>query len=155
MTTMREVLDALSAELTARGVRHEPIDSQPEREPGVPPYITVSDQDGRTRRIHAHLAYDWLLLGQRARRLLVGLPAGRRSRGNSRAGAPDRLARRPKTPALSSLGSRNSKQEPDIGCLEKRGTPPGKPEHRLPAGDPGTEQCRPGRHGPATERAAR
>ena len=61
--TMREFLDALSVELTARGVRHELVDSQPEREPGVPPYITVSDQDGRTRRIRVHPAYYWYYWG--------------------------------------------------------------------------------------------
>ena len=48
--TMREFLDALSVELTVRGVPHELIDSQSEREPGDPPYIAVSDQDGRIRR---------------------------------------------------------------------------------------------------------
>jgi hypothetical protein len=61
--TMREFLDALSVELTARGVPHELIDSQPEREPGVPPYIAVSDQDGHTRRIRVHPAYYWYYWG--------------------------------------------------------------------------------------------
>ena len=61
--TMREFLEALSAELTARGVPHELADGQPEHEPGVPPYITVSDQDGRTRRIHVHPAYYWYYWG--------------------------------------------------------------------------------------------
>jgi hypothetical protein len=61
--TMREFLDALSAELTARGVPHDLIDSQPEREPGAPPYITVSDKDGRDRRIRVHPAYYWYYWG--------------------------------------------------------------------------------------------
>ena len=63
MTTMREFLEVLSAELTARGVPHELTGSQPEREPGVPPCIAVSDQHGRTRRIHVHLAYYWYYWG--------------------------------------------------------------------------------------------
>jgi hypothetical protein len=61
--TMHEFLDVLSVELAARGVRHELIDGQPEREPGVPPYIAVSDRAGRTRRIHVHLAYFWYYWG--------------------------------------------------------------------------------------------
>jgi len=61
--TMREFLDALSVQLTARGVPHELIDGQPEREPGVPPYIAVSDKDGRTRRIRVHPAYYWYYWG--------------------------------------------------------------------------------------------
>jgi hypothetical protein len=61
--TMREFLDALSVELTAHGVPHELIDSQPGREPGVPPCIAVSDQDGCTRRIHVHPAYYWYYWG--------------------------------------------------------------------------------------------
>ena len=61
--TMREFLDLLSAELTARGVPHELTGDQPEREPGVPPSIAVSDQDGRTRRIRVHPAYYWYYWG--------------------------------------------------------------------------------------------
>ncbi len=61
--TMREFLDVLSAELTARGVPHELVDGQPGREPGVPPYIAVSDQSGRTRRIRVHPAYYWYYWG--------------------------------------------------------------------------------------------
>ena len=61
--TMREFLEALSAELTARGVPHELTGSQPGREPGTPPYIAVSDQAGRTRRIRVHPAYYWYYWG--------------------------------------------------------------------------------------------
>ena len=61
--TMREFLDVLSAELAARGVPHELTDSQPETEPGAPPYIAVSDQDGHTRRIRVHPAYYWYYWG--------------------------------------------------------------------------------------------
>jgi hypothetical protein len=63
VTTMREFLDALSAELTARGVPHDLIGSQPEAEPGAPPYIAVSDQDGHARRIRVHPAYYWYYWG--------------------------------------------------------------------------------------------
>ena len=61
--TMREFLDVLSVELAARGVRHELVDGQPGREPGVPPYIAVCDQSGRTRRIRVHPAYFWYYWG--------------------------------------------------------------------------------------------
>jgi hypothetical protein len=60
---MREFLDALSAELTARGVPHELVDSQPEREPGAPPCITVSDQAGHARNVRVHPAYYWYYWG--------------------------------------------------------------------------------------------
>jgi len=63
VTTMREFLDILGAELAARGVRHELIGSQPGLEPGIPPYISVSGRAGRTRRIHVHLAYYWYYWG--------------------------------------------------------------------------------------------
>jgi len=63
VTTMREFLDALSAELTARGVPHELIDCQPGRQPGAPPYIAAGDQDGRTRLIRVHPAYYWYYWG--------------------------------------------------------------------------------------------
>ena len=61
--TMREFLDVLSAELTARGVQHELAGSQSEREPGVLPYITVSDKDGHARLIRVHPAYYWYYWG--------------------------------------------------------------------------------------------
>jgi hypothetical protein len=60
---MRDFLYVLSEELTARGVPHELIDSQPEHEPGAPPCIVLSDKDGHTQRIHVHPAYYWYYWG--------------------------------------------------------------------------------------------
>ena len=71
--TMRELLDVLSAELTARGVPHDLVEGHPGvRRGGDPPRRAAApapipsgraDQDGHTRRIRVHPAYYWYYWG--------------------------------------------------------------------------------------------